>query len=495
MVQVMPNRQGFLLQKIGKGTNHIILINQQTFDWARQLERDMTMKSEYLLQQPAIRRDGRTHFHFVYVSDLLPVDDWEHLLSDRQIRNSNKLLSSLYLLDEPSREDVLTRLLDNTGSEPKALFSELPSIEEQEKHTSYLEQQMISKHHREQREMKETFQFGKPKWTFFLIIMNVLMFVYIETVGSSTNTMDLIEYGAKYNPAIVDGEWWRIFTSMFLHIGVLHLFMNMLALYFLGEAVERIFGSKRFLFIYFLGGIFGGVASFATNDAIAAGASGAIFGLFGALLFFGIHHKRLFLQTMGTSLFVVIGINIAFGFMVPQIDNGAHLGGLIGGFIASQIIHLPKKRERIKQLLALIVYVGVIGFLVMYGLDRAQNTEDPNTLAMIAQNHIAQGEYDETIELIDEAMGDDLEHAYLYFYRGVAYFENAELELAEADFQAAIEIDENFAEAHYNLAVIYSRYGEFELAKEHASKAVEFQTDDQHQDFEEFYQRLQEMTE
>nr|WP_054752968.1 rhomboid family intramembrane serine protease [Piscibacillus salipiscarius] len=93
--------------------------------------------------------------------------------------------------------------------------------------------------------------------------------------------------GLKFNPFIAQGEYWRIITSMFLHIGLIHLLMNMIALYYLGEVTEKIYGTKRFLVIYFIAGIFGSIASFATNDSVSAGASGAIFGLFGALLFLG----------------------------------------------------------------------------------------------------------------------------------------------------------------------------------------------------------------
>src|SRR5690625_7775775 len=97
--------------------------------------------------------------------------------------------------------------------------------------------------------------------------------------------------------------------------------MNMLALYYLGTAVERIYGPRKFLFIYTLGGVVGGLASFAFTVNVSAGASGAIFGLFGALLFFGLTYKKIFFQTMGKGLLILIGINVVFGFVVPQIDK------------------------------------------------------------------------------------------------------------------------------------------------------------------------------
>src|SRR5699024_12761282 len=95
-------------------------------------------------------------------------------------------------------------------------------------------------------------------------------------------------------------------SSMFLHIGSLHLFMNMLAIYYLGTAVERIYGSTRFVIIYFISGIIGGLTSFAFNTHIAAGALGALFGLFGALLYFGVIHKQLFYQTIGKCVIFIL---------------------------------------------------------------------------------------------------------------------------------------------------------------------------------------------
>lgn len=91
--------------------------------------------------------------------------------------------------------------------------------------------------------------------TYILLAVNILLFMFVESQGSTTSVSTLIEFGAKYNPAIMEGEWWRIGSSMFLHIGLLHLLMNMLALYYIGIAVERIYGTWRFSVIYLLAGI------------------------------------------------------------------------------------------------------------------------------------------------------------------------------------------------------------------------------------------------
>lgn len=191
---------------------------------------------------------------------------------------------------------------------------------------------------------KGLFTYGKPLFTFLILISILVIFGLMEYYGSSTSLLTLVEFGAKYNPLIYKGEWWRFFTASFLHIGYLHLVMNSIALYYLGSAVERIYGTTRFVLIYVIAGLFGSISSFAFNSQISAGASGAIFGCFGALLFFGVVHRKLFFRTMGVNLIVILAINLVFGFMIPMIDNGAHIGGLIGGFLASAVLYLPNHK-------------------------------------------------------------------------------------------------------------------------------------------------------
>src|SRR5690625_3245219 len=130
--------------------------------------------------------------------------------------------------------------------------------------------------------------------------------------------------------------------------------------------VEKTFGSIRFLIIYFTSGIGGGLASFMFSQSVAAGASGALFGLFGALLFFTIIYKQLFFRTMGKNLIAILLINIAFGIIVPQIDMGAHIGGLVTGFLTSSIIYVPNKKNIIVHSISLIILLLLLVFLGIF---------------------------------------------------------------------------------------------------------------------------------
>lgn len=190
---------------------------------------------------------------------------------------------------------------------------------------------------------------AKPTWTRILIGCNLVVFVAMIAYGwlvyhdpdGPSNGQVLVTFGAKVNELIAQGEFWRLFTAMFLHIGTLpplHLLFNLYALNSIGPLVEGFFGHRRFLFVYLLGGLFGSLASYAFSPALSAGASGAIFALVGgATVYFLRYHQnfgsrgRAILQNM----VVVIVINLIFGYSMPGIDNWGHIGGLLGGALVA----------------------------------------------------------------------------------------------------------------------------------------------------------------
>jgi rhomboid protease GluP len=172
--------------------------------------------------------------------------------------------------------------------------------------------------------------------TTFLLLAIVAMFV-VETVrGGSTDTRVLLALGADYPPLVRQGEYWRLVTSLFLHIGLLHLVLNGWALYQLGALFELVLGSGRLLLVYFVSGIAGSIASTLFTRSLSAGASGAIFGVMGALIAY-LMKRRENLTPQAKSLLMQLalwaGINVFLGFSNPVIDNAAHLGGCAAGFV------------------------------------------------------------------------------------------------------------------------------------------------------------------
>lgn len=168
-----------------------------------------------------------------------------------------------------------------------------------------------------------------------LILINVVVFFGMMFFDASLSTLTLIRFGAKINYRIADLELYRLVTPMFLHANLLHLGFNSYALHLFGRDTEMIFGRARFLIIYFAAGITGTVGSFLFNDNVSVGASGAIFGLIGANLYLFTLNKEVYRRIFGNDIFVLLGINVVYGFINPMIDNTAHLAGLVGGFLAA----------------------------------------------------------------------------------------------------------------------------------------------------------------
>ncbi len=179
-----------------------------------------------------------------------------------------------------------------------------------------------------------------------LIVANVVVFIVMVASGVSPLNPParvLGDWGANFGPLTMNGEWWRLLTSMFLHSGIVHLALNMVFLWYIGRLVERLVGNVGFLVLYLVSGIAGSIASLAWHpELFSVGASGAIFGVAGALLGFVILRRDSIPDTifrqLRHSVVALIGYNLVFGMMVPAIDMAAHGGGLIAGLICGLIL-------------------------------------------------------------------------------------------------------------------------------------------------------------
>ncbi|MDQ4075892.1 MAG: rhomboid family intramembrane serine protease [Chloroflexota bacterium] len=190
----------------------------------------------------------------------------------------------------------------------------------------------------------------------FLILTFVSFLVtpqgLLEALLGGADSRVLLLFGAKSNLLIKQGEVWRLLTPIFLHIGLVHLLFNQYALSIFGKELESLFGTPRFATVYFLAGLFGSVASFAFTAAISAGASGAIFGIIGALAAFFLRNRET-LGEMGRQqlrgLLVLIAINLFLGVSIPGIDNWGHVGGLVSGFLLGAILAPTYTLRRIPE--------------------------------------------------------------------------------------------------------------------------------------------------
>jgi len=187
------------------------------------------------------------------------------------------------------------------------------------------------------------------------VAVNVLVFLAMLADGAGLFTPDSavhLTWGANYGPATKDGEWWRLAASMFLHFGLMHLALNMWALWGGGQLVERLYGNAAFALLYLFAGLCGSLASLYWNadKVVSAGASGAIFGVYGALGAYILRQPAevpgRILKSLGASTLGFLAASLVLGVVVPGIDNAAHLGGLAGGVLAGLLLARPLVPQR-----------------------------------------------------------------------------------------------------------------------------------------------------
>lgn len=230
---------------------------------------------------------------------------------------------------------------------------------------------------KKEKEYEFQFKANTPTATYTFIAINIAVYLiyYLYSLKSGINYNNLIyDYGAKVNSKILEGQYVRFITPIFLHGSITHLLVNCYSLYALGISVERIFGRKKFLVIYMIAGILGNAASFAFSSSWAIGASGAIFGLLGALLYFGLEKPALFRRFFGYNILITIVINLGFGLSTTGIDNFAHMGGLVGGFLAiGMISRQEKKRWYFNRFLYIALTIILAASSIAYGFNNDQS--------------------------------------------------------------------------------------------------------------------------
>ncbi|MGG5341575.1 rhomboid family intramembrane serine protease [Enterococcus sp. AZ192] len=228
-----------------------------------------------------------------------------------------------------------------------------------------------------QTQMKLKRLFNQPLVTYLLLGITTLVFLGMELSGGSTSSQVLIGWGAMSRAEIIYlHEYWRLFTPMFLHIGWLHFVVNMVTLYYVGSQVESIYGHWRYLAIYLLSGVAGNIASFAfgSQNAISAGASTSLFGLFGAFVILGRHFRNNpAISFMVQRYATFIGINLIFNLFSSQVDIMGHIGGLIGGFLTATALSVPDRSDEFnihERIISGIFFVFLLGVCFVLGFKK-----------------------------------------------------------------------------------------------------------------------------
>jgi rhomboid protease GluP len=230
---------------------------------------------------------------------------------------------------------------------------------------------------------RQLFRLTPRAWlTHLIIAANVLVFgaMVARGVGAmKPSNESLVAWGANYGPLTLGTQWWRLATSMFIHVGAIHILMNMLVLWSIGRFIERLFGQLGSAVLYLLAGLGGSVASVAIHPfTVSAGASGAVFGLYGGLIGFLLRQRgsipKVVLTGLGKGAGTFLLYNLIFG-LVPNVDMAAHVGGLLTGIAAGAALALPiaeanTPRRRVPRALVVLLagLVAVAG--VTFALPR-----------------------------------------------------------------------------------------------------------------------------
>lgn len=202
-----------------------------------------------------------------------------------------------------------------------------------------------------------------------IIAINIILYIMLYIFGDGPTIGTLVKFGANNVELLKMGEVWRLFTYAFLHGSLIHILCNMYSLYIIGNQIETKFGKWRFILIYVISAISGGLLSAGMSNTVSIGASGAIFGTLGALLYFGMHFRLYFREALKSSIIPVIIINLLLGFMLPGIDNAGHIGGLVAGYLSAMALGIPEeknKKDTINGSILLLIFILFLGYIVFF---------------------------------------------------------------------------------------------------------------------------------
>ena len=360
-----------------KGYNPIVLHGAQNEIWLENLDQDykiVRIVSNYIHNDEQLdfdifktksimKRIKRKTFSFNMNALSIFVN-----LGDNVHFDDNKFGSNLIAIDLKDFND-----LENN----QAIIKSFPDICKKEETSEdgfnlfmKLTKEINDKNEVEAKKAEDIFTKKKPVVTYALIIVNILVFVAMYIFGKgSEDALTLLRFGANYPILVRAGDYYRLITSAFLHIGLLHLIFNNYALYVIGSQLESFLGKAKFLVIYLVSAICGSLMSMLFSDGISAGASGAIFGLLGSLLYFGYNYRVYLGTVLKSQIIPLIILNLVIGFVTPGIDNAAHIGGLLGGLGMTMALGIKYKTstfEKVNGKIIMAIYVGFLIFMAFF---------------------------------------------------------------------------------------------------------------------------------
>jgi membrane associated rhomboid family serine protease/Flp pilus assembly protein TadD len=322
--------------------------------------------------------------------------------------------------------------------------------------------------------------------TVVLVAINVLFFIAMVVKGApvAQPTSDqLLRFGANFGPLTLAGQWWRLLTAMFVHIGLVHLALNMWCLWQLGLLAEYLYGRKTFLALYMMSGLAGSIVSLARNPlVVTAGASGAIFGLAGALiatLYLGkLAAPKGAWRTSLMSLVAFAGYNLAFGFFVRGIDNGAHLGGLVSGLALGSVLSADFRPQAPRQSRLRPVVFPAFAIVLVAGAVVVRQVHMPVVRLEHAEQQLRQGDNAAALQELTEVVKLRPNYVPAWMLLGSAYLRTQQADKAEAAFQRAAQLNPKNPAVLTQLGVLYLRDKRYEPARQAFQQITELNPND-----------------
>ncbi len=310
--------------------------------------------------------------------------------------------------------------------------------------------------------------------TLTIILITFIVFGLQELAGGSKSTEVLMDFGGAYRPYCQHGQWWRLVMPIFLHLGWPHILLNMYALYILGPMLERVYGYGRFAFIYMGAGIASFYLSMRMSTGISAGASGAIFGVAGAMLATGFLHRELiphrWRRAFGKLLLVAVALELILDRTIPNIDNWGHVGGLMAGLILAGLIPPPHQagpgaaEEKPTQVW---VWAPIVLVVLSFGQEYRfyQGTREFARLLQEGTRLAAAHKEDQAIERFKRAAAlqpaDERPHEAL----GSVFLDQKKGADAVREYQAALRLSPGSPRAQLGLALAYRQQGDLAKAQ------------------------------
>ena len=222
----------------------------------------------------------------------------------------------------------------------------------------------INKHNKQDASrLEKVFKNKTPYITYFLIIVNIIFYIIPLLLNQYQNVITLY---CIHGPSIRAGEYYRLLTGIFLHGGIIHLVCNCYSLYIIGSQIENYLGKAKFIIVYLFSGLIGALFSISFGGGVASiGASGAIFGLMGALLYFGYYYRVYLGNVLKSQIIPLIVINLGLGFFMNGVDNFAHIGGLIGGAMITMALGIKDKSSTFERVNGWII-CGIFTVFILY---------------------------------------------------------------------------------------------------------------------------------